>query len=119
VRIAEGIRRFAGGRFEKLDSGAMGARLPADHRRSPSTQAATPGCATTNKGLFMWRNHKMTRFDEAPHVARRPCTYLLSDAQGRMWIGFTSGGLFALYERGAFRLYAVTDGLAEGQHRRR
>src|SRR6185295_473590 len=66
-----------------------------------------------DQGLFMWRDHVSTRFDEAPKVARRPCTYLLADAQGRMWIGFTAGDV-AVFERGAFRIYTGKEGLAEG-----
>lgn len=111
VASAEGIRRFVDGRFEKLDLGDD-ARL---QRTTSFTfdAAGNPWLCNNEQGLFMWRNHKMTRFDDAPQVARRPCTYLLSDAQGRMWIGFTSGDV-AVFERGVFRLYGPGDGLAEG-----
>jgi signal transduction histidine kinase/ligand-binding sensor domain-containing protein len=111
VASAEGIRRFANGRFDRLDLGD-----DARYQRTTSFTFDADGdlwLCNNDQGLFMWRNRVLTRFDEAPQVARRPCTYLLSDTQGRMWIGFTSGGI-AVFERGAFRLYGPGEGLAEG-----
>ena len=113
IASAEGIRRFVDGRFETLDLGGE-----AHYERASSFTFDTGGnlwlCNNT-QGLFMWRNgHRTpTRFDDVPLVAHRPCTYLFADVQGRMWIGFTNGGV-AVFEGDSFRLYGSGHGLAEG-----
>ena len=111
VASAEGIRRFVDGRLEPLELG--------DEARYGRTTSFTfdndgnPWLCNNDQGLFMWRNRMLTRFDDTPQVARRPCTYVFADTQGRMWIGFTSGGV-AVFEGGTFRLYGAGDGLAAG-----
>src|SRR5204863_3662083 len=111
VASAEGIRRFADGRFVALDLGE-----DARFQRTTSftfDADGNPWLCNNDQGLFMWRNQTLTRFDGEPQVAHRPCTYVLADAQDRMWIGFTSGGV-AVFDGSTFRLYGAGDGLAEG-----
>src|SRR6185436_21182730 len=65
------------------------------------------------QGLFRWGDGILTQFENVPNVAGRSCNSVYPDSQGRMWVGFTAGGV-AVHEREAFRVYEQRDGLAPG-----
>ncbi|MEP7305506.1 MAG: two-component regulator propeller domain-containing protein [Acidobacteriota bacterium] len=66
-----------------------------------------------DQGLMWWRNGALTQPDETPDISMRPCTFVYSDRRGRVWIGFSAGGV-AVQDADGFRTYSEADGLASG-----
>ncbi|MEP7304629.1 MAG: ATP-binding protein [Acidobacteriota bacterium] len=62
---------------------------------------------TAFRGVMSWRAGTLTS-----HSAK-PCSALIADRQGRVWVGFASGGV-ALHEGGTVRALTERDGLAPG-----
>ena len=60
-----------------------------------------------------WRHGALTQPDEMPDISMRPCTFVYADRRGRVWVGFSAGGV-AVQDAGGFRTYAEADGLASG-----
>jgi signal transduction histidine kinase/ligand-binding sensor domain-containing protein len=107
---ARGIGRFTDGRFTPLP--IRGIVRPESTLSFTETPDGLWLCSN-DQGLFRWRNGVLTQFDDAPAVARRPCDFVYADSRGRVWVGFTAGGV-AVYERDHFHFYSHGDGLASG-----
>ncbi len=65
----------------------------------------------TNMGLLRWANGRRLALD--PVLEGRWGRSLLTDSRGRVWIGFSSGGV-AVIEKDRLRLLSERDGLASG-----
>ena len=46
-----------------------------------------------DQGLLWWRNGALTQPDETPDLSMRPCNFVCADRRGRVWIGFSAGGV--------------------------
>jgi len=66
-----------------------------------------------DQGLLWWRNGALTQPDETPDVSMHPCTYVYADRRGRIWVGFSAGGV-AVFDAEGFHTYGDTHGLATG-----
>jgi signal transduction histidine kinase/ligand-binding sensor domain-containing protein len=111
VAGAQQITQFVDGKFVRLD-------LP-DIVGPSRVMALTTDfdgklwLCTALKGVMTWDGKEITRFDGKVDFADRACQSIYTDKQGRVWIGFLSGGV-AVHEKGVFRTFGVKDGLARG-----
>jgi len=64
------------------------------------------------QGVFRWASGTLDHFDGHP-LATQPCGIVHAEDTGRIWIGFTRGGV-ATYTNGQFRPFTTADGLAPG-----
>jgi signal transduction histidine kinase/ligand-binding sensor domain-containing protein len=106
----QGLFRFTGDRFSPV------AMPPVQWSRVASLTTDghdTLWLCSTLRGVMTWDGHVLSRFDQVPDIADRACQSTLTDAQGRVWIGFQAGGV-AVYENGAFRVFGDSDGLTRG-----
>ena len=67
---------------------------------------------TAFRGVLSWHDNTLTSHRQ-PGEGARQCYAILADRQGRVWAGFTSGGV-ALHERGTVTPFTERDGLAPG-----
>ena len=111
ISAAQQISQFVNGRFVPVE-------VP-DAVRTSRVMALTTDfdgtlwLCTALKGVMSWNGKELTRFDEKSELADRACQSILTDKQGRVWIGMLSGGV-GLYEKGAFRSFGVSEGVARG-----
>lgn len=107
---SRGVGRVQDGRF-------VPEPLPAKVRpeRIASLTRAPDGAiwlCSFERGVFRWHDGALADFrDDA--VARRPCGFIHADRSGRVWIGFSRGGL-ATFADGSFREYTAADGIPSG-----
>jgi signal transduction histidine kinase len=66
-----------------------------------------------DRGLMRWSSGVLSLPDETPDASTRPCSVVYSDRHGRVWIGFSGGGI-AVYEGDSVRSYGRNEGLAAG-----
>jgi signal transduction histidine kinase/ligand-binding sensor domain-containing protein len=67
---------------------------------------------SVEQGVFRWASGRLEHFSKEP-LAAQPCGVVHAGRDGRIWIGFTRGGL-AIYANGEFRQVTPRDGLAPG-----
>jgi ligand-binding sensor domain-containing protein len=107
---SRGLGRVQDGRF-------VPEALPAKVRpeRISSLTRAPDGAVwlcSFERGVFRWHDGRLTEFGDEP-LGRRPCGFIHADRSGRVWVGFSRGGL-ATFEHGRFREYTAADGLPTG-----
>ncbi len=110
VATTRGVAGFTKGRFVNLPL-PPGVSL---NRVNVMTTGASGDLwlSDSSAGLFRWNAGKLVRVSGAA-TEKKVVTSLLSDQQGRVWIGFLQGGL-ATYEDGTLRSYEQAEGLARG-----
>lgn len=67
---------------------------------------------SVEQGVFRWRAGVLDHFSGQP-LAEQPCGSIHAEPNGRIWIGFTRGGV-ATFMNGHFQPRTVSDGLAPG-----
>jgi signal transduction histidine kinase/ligand-binding sensor domain-containing protein len=105
-----GLGRFLNGRF-------LPEPLPATVRfeRITSLTRAPDGAiwlCSFEQGLFRWHEGALSDFMREA-LAKRPCGFVYADRSGRVWVGFSRGGM-ATFEHGRFREYTTADGIPSG-----
>ena len=108
VATDEYIARFAGGRW-------VPSAIPAV--TESRVQAMVIGSerswlCTAFRGVISWDGYALTSHRQ-PGESGRQCTSMIEDRDGRVWAGFTSGGI-ALHENGKVRPITERDGLTPG-----
>lgn len=112
VATAQSVGRFHDGQLRPVP---IPARIRTERIMSLTTdRGGGLWVCSIDQGVFRWHDGALNAFEEIPAVTGRPCSFLKTDARGRVWVGFASGGGLAVYEDGQFRMYAETDGLASG-----
>lgn len=106
----EGIGAIEGGRFRAL-------RLPREVRLEQITSltrdaAGTLWICSVEEGTLRLAAGEITNF-AGTEVGGRPCGVSFADSRGRVWLGFTRGGV-AVHDDGRFRQFGDGDGLAPG-----
>jgi signal transduction histidine kinase/streptogramin lyase len=106
---AHGLGHVENGRF-------VSAELPSEVRWDGVMAAVSDAndahwLCSAQQGLLVWRGGTLSRFEDVPEVANRPCSNLFADRLGRKWVGFAAGGV-SVYANGAFQHYGERDGLA-------
>ncbi|MEQ1897285.1 MAG: two-component regulator propeller domain-containing protein [Vicinamibacterales bacterium] len=71
-------------------------------------------CRFSEVALSRWKDGLLTSFDEHEAVGGQQCSEVLSDAKGRVWIGFGDGHI-AKYDHGSFSTYSTREGLPGGE----
>ena len=66
-----------------------------------------------DQGLMRWRGGQLVPFGDGAELATKSCTVAFTDRRGRVWVGFSAGGV-ALYDQGVVRAYGRSDGLPGG-----
>ncbi len=61
-------------------------------------------------GLYLWKDGALTALQ--PRMGRPGASSALADSQGRVWVGFVSGGL-SVHQHGATVSYTSADGLPD------
>ncbi|MEO8257487.1 MAG: ATP-binding protein [Acidobacteriota bacterium] len=67
---------------------------------------------TAYRGVLSWNGTTLTSHRQ-PEESARQCLSILADRDGRVWAGFSSGGV-ALHEQGGVRALTERDGVAPG-----
>ena len=65
------------------------------------------------QGLFRWNPKALNKFDRVPTQSDQPCSVVHADRQGRVWVGFGTGGVTS-YDSTGSRSFGERDGLAGG-----
>jgi signal transduction histidine kinase/ligand-binding sensor domain-containing protein len=112
VVTLQGIHRFADGRSDVVPL-PPAVRLEGISSVTTDARGGLWFCAR-RAGLFRVQNGEVNRFESVREVAQRPCSYIYTDRQGQVWIGFSTGGV-AVHDGGRFVAYAEKDGLAAGK----
>jgi ligand-binding sensor domain-containing protein/two-component sensor histidine kinase len=107
----QGIYRFDDDRFTTV-SLPHGLRLEGISSLT-STVAGDVWLCDRRAGVVRWQQKELNRFEEVPHVAHRPCAVSYADRQGRVWVGFSTGGV-AAYQNGRFEEYGDGEGVPDG-----
>jgi signal transduction histidine kinase/ligand-binding sensor domain-containing protein len=99
---ANAIGRFTGGHLVPL-------RVPPGLRleRAASITAPADGTlwlCTLEQGVFAVQRGAVEPVQD-PAISGRGCSYIYTDSQDRVWMGFTRGGI-AYYEKGVFHMLA-------------
>jgi signal transduction histidine kinase/ligand-binding sensor domain-containing protein len=68
---------------------------------------------TALKGVMTWDGKSLTTYEGNRDLADRACQAIYTDRQGRVWLGFLSGGA-AVNEKGTFRVFRTMDGITGG-----
>jgi signal transduction histidine kinase len=111
VVTLRGVSRYTDGRFVPVN-------MPQGFRFEGILSFTSDGAGglwfcNYRAGLVRWDRDGLNRFEDAPAVARRPCGSTYTDRGGRVWIGFTTGGV-AVYENGSFETFGEKEGLGSG-----
>jgi two-component sensor histidine kinase len=77
-----------------------------------TTTADALWLCTASRGVLSWNSDRLTSYRQ-PGESGGQCSSILTDRHGRVWAGFSSGGV-ALYEHGNVRALTERDGLAPG-----
>lgn len=107
----EGVGRIVGGRFVPLPL-----PRPIRSERVTSLTSDTEGrlwLCSVDEGLLRLTEGAIQEFHDVPEIGRRACTFAYADSSGRVWFGFSRGGV-AVYEGGRFTAYDTRHGLATG-----
>ena len=107
----QGVYRFSEGRFAIVRT-PPGLRLEGISSLTSDVTGALWFC-DRRAGVIRWYRAELNRFEHLPEVAHRPCTVTHADRQGRVWMGFSTGGV-AAYQNGRFDIYGERDGMGAG-----
>ena len=64
-------------------------------------------------GPMSWDGARLDRLETHDEVFNRPCNSIYADRKGRVWVGFSEGGI-AVVDRGTISTFGEKDGLAGG-----
>ena len=67
---------------------------------------------SVEQGVFRWKSGMLDHFNGQP-IAAQPCGFVHAETTGRIWIGFTGGGV-ATYVNGRFQQFTTDEGLSPG-----
>jgi signal transduction histidine kinase/ligand-binding sensor domain-containing protein len=102
------VGRFVGGQIVKEPvPGVDASRVHALTKTADSLWLCT-----AFRGVLSWRGAELTSHRQPDEPARQ-CFAILTDSHGRVWAGFSSGGI-VVHERGTVRAFSERDGLAPG-----
>jgi signal transduction histidine kinase/ligand-binding sensor domain-containing protein len=102
------IARFTGGRWVP----APIPDVPESRVQAMVIDRDRSWLCTAFRGVVSWDGSTLTSHRQ-PGESGRQCTCMVADRQGRVWAGFTSGGI-ALHEKGQVRPITERDGLSPG-----
>jgi ligand-binding sensor domain-containing protein len=105
------ISRFDGERFVPVPA-PPDVRLERVFSFTSDSRGALWLCSY-DEGVLRWHNGTLTRVSEGTALHHRPCNFIFTDTEDRVWVGFTTGGA-AVYEEGNLRTYGTKEGLASG-----
>ena len=107
----DGVGRIVDGRFVPL-------RLPRALRSERVTALTSDASGhlwlcSVDEGVLRLAEDAIDPVAMAPEAGQRACSVAFADAAGRIWLGFTGGGV-AVYDDGRFTRYGPEQGLAGG-----
>ena len=103
----QGVNRFSRGSFSQV------AAVSLDRVVAMTTDGkGEPWLCSGAQGVYRLSERTLARVEAG--LPQMPCSTVYTDRAGRLWVGFTTGGV-AVLDGSAWRLYSDRDGLAGGR----